>query len=313
MIAGRFRIVCAGEAMVEISPRGGGWDVGHGGDTINQALHLVRFGHDVAYLTVLGCDPFAGPMRAAWGREGMDTTLVLADPDRATGLYAISIDAHGERRFSYWRADSAARQLFANPGITSALHDAEQAEVLVYSLISLAILPEEGRDALLGLARAIRARGGKVAFDGNYRARLWQSPDEARLWRDWAARVADFGFPTIEDEEQIAGGALQPEEIAASWRDAGCGEVVVKLGAQGCLLPDGTTVPPHANLRPVDTSGAGDAFGSAYLSCRLRGGSAEDAARAGHELAAWVMMRGGAIPPRDHAAPYSLSSTASPE
>ena len=90
--------------------RNGHHIVGHGGDTINQALHLVRFGHDVAYLTVLGTDPFAGPMRAAWGREGMDTSLVLTDPDRATGLYAISIDAHGERRFSYWRSDSAARR-----------------------------------------------------------------------------------------------------------------------------------------------------------------------------------------------------------
>ncbi len=313
MIGAHFRVVCVGEAMVEISPRGGGWEVGHGGDTINQALHLVRFGHDVAYLTVLGSDPFAGPMRAAWAREGMDTSLVLTDPKRTTGLYAISIDAHGERQFSYWRSDSAARRLFANPAIAAAARDVEQADVLVYSLISLAILPEDGREALLGLARAVRAAGGKVAFDGNYRPRLWQSADEACLWRDWAAREADFGFPTLEDEEQIAGRALRPEDIAGTWREAGCGEVVVKLGAQGCLLPDGTAAPPLANLRPADTSGAGDAFGSAYLSCRLRGGSPGQAAEAGHELAAWVMMRGGAIPPRDHAAPYSFNSTALPE
>lgn len=313
MIGGRFRIVCVGEAMVEISPRGGGWDVGHGGDTINQALHLVRFGHDVAYLSVLGCDPFAGPMRAAWGREGMDTSLVLSDPERATGLYAISIDAHGERQFSYWRSDSAARRLFSHPDSVEAAAKAAQADVLVYSLISLAILPEDGREALLGLARAVRARGGKVAFDGNYRPRLWQNADEARLWRDWAAREADFGFPTLEDEQLMAGGTVESAATAAAWRDAGCGEVVVKLGAQGCALPDGTVVPPRANLQPVDTSGTGDAFGAAYLSCRLRGGSAEEAALAGHELAAWVMMRGGAIPPRDHAAPYSLSAAPLPE
>ena len=313
MIGGRFRIVCVGEAMVEISSRGGGWDVGHGGDTINQALHLVRFGHDVAYLTVLGCDPFAGPMRAAWGREGMDTSLVLTDPDRTTGLYAISIDAHGERQFSYWRSDSAARRLFSHPDSVDAAGKAARADVLAYSLISLAILPEDGREALLGLARAVRARGGKVAFDGNYRPRLWQSADEARLWRDWAAREADFGLPTLEDEEQIAGRTLRPEEVAQAWLDAGCGEVVVKLGAQGCLLPDTTIAPPLPGLRPVDTSGAGDAFDAAYLSCRLRQGSAEEAAAAGHELAAWVMMRSGAIPPRDHAAPYSLSSKALPE
>lgn len=313
MIGGRFRIVCVGEAMVELSSRSDGWQVGYGGDTINQALHLARFGHDVAYLTVLGCDPFAGPMRAAGGREGVDTSLVLTDPEGTTGLYAISIDAHGERQFSYWRSDSAARRLFCHPDSVRAAGEAAQADVLVYSLISLAILPEDGRDALLGLARAVRARGGKVAFDGNYRPRLWQNPAEARLWRDWAAREADFGFPTLEDEEQIAGGAVDPAAIAASWQEAGCSEVVVKLGAKGCLLPGGEIVPPRASLLPVDTSGAGDAFGAAYLSCRLRGGSPEEAAQAAHELAAWVMMRSGAIPPRDHAAPYSLSATALPE
>ena len=169
MIGGRFRIVCVGEAMVEISPRGGGWEVGHGGDTINQARHLVRFGHDVAYLTVLGCDPFAGPMRAAWGREGMDTSLVLSDPERTTGLYAISIDPHGERQFSYWRSDSAARRLFAHPGSVRAAATASQAEVLVYSLISLAVLPEEGREALLGLARA----EAKVVTTAKPSGRLW--------------------------------------------------------------------------------------------------------------------------------------------
>ena len=121
------------------------------------------------------------------------------------------------------------------------------------------------------------------------------------------------GFPTLEDEEQIAGESVDPTAIAETWRKAGCREVVVKLGAQGCLLPDGTPAPPRATLQPLDTSGAGDAFGAAYLSCRLRGGSPEDAAQAGHELAAWVMMRSGAIPPRDHAAPYSLSVTALPE
>lgn len=310
---GRFRIVCVGEAMVELSPRGGGWEVGHGGDTINQALHLARFGHDVAYLTVLGCDPFAGPMRAAWGREGLDTSLVLADPQRTTGLYAISIDTHGERQFSYWRSDSAARRLFNHPDCIQAAGEAAKAEVLVYSLISLAILPVEGREALLGLASAVRARGGKVAFDGNYRARLWHSAEEARQWRDRAARQADFGFPTLEDEEQIADGPLAPATVGATWREAGCREVVVKLGARGCALPDGEIAPPRAALLPVDTSGTGDAFGAAYLSCRLRGGSPEEAAQAGHELAAWVMMRSGAIPPRDHAAPYSLSTTASPE
>lgn len=303
MIAARLRIVCVGEAMVELAPHAGGWDVGYGGDTLNQALHLARFGYDVAYLTVLGSDPFAPRMQGAWAREGLDTSLLLKDERRTTGLYAISTDELGERHFSYWRSESAARTLFDHPQIGQAAARAAEADALVYSLISLAILPPDGREALIGLAREVRRRGGKVAFDGNYRPVLWESIEAAREWRDRAAAEADFGLPTIDDERALAG-AADADAVAAHWEGAGCGEVVVKLGGKGCRLPGGAVVPPATLLKPVDSSGAGDAFSAGYLAARLRGSSPEDAARRGHELAGWTVMRSGAIPPRDHAAPY---------
>jgi len=299
----RQRIVCVGEAMVELASRGPAWDVGYGGDTLNQAIHLVRFGYDVTYLTVLGSDPFAPRMTSAWGREGLDTSLVLRDEDRNTGLYSISIDERGERHFNYWRSESAARALFAHPRIGAALEAAAEADALVYSLISLAILPEVGREALLKLAGEIRRRGGKVAFDGNYRPRLWNDAATACRWRDRAAAEADFGFPTIDDERAMVGGE-DPEAAAAQWQRAGCAETIVKLGGAGCRLADGQVIPPEAQLHPVDSSGAGDAFSAGYLAARLRGDSPHKAARSGHDLAGWTLMRAGAIPALDHAAPY---------
>ena len=119
------------------------------------------------------------------------------------------------------------------------------------------------------------------------------------------AGEADFGFPTIDDERDMSG-IDDPEAVAAIWSGAGCGEVIVKLGAKGCRLPDGTIMPPAVTLTPVDSSGAGDAFGAGYLAHRLRSASPEDAARRAHELAGWTVMRSGALPQRDHAAPYSL-------
>jgi 2-dehydro-3-deoxygluconokinase len=289
--------------MVELTQHGERWEVRYGGDTLNTALHLARLGHDVAYLTALGGDPFAGTMRAHWASEGMDLSLVLTVPDRRTGLYAISTDAQGERHFSYWRGESAARALFAAPDIGGALARAREADLLFFSLISLAILPEEGRERLLALAAEVRARGGRVAFDGNYRPPLWESPEAARRWRDRAAGMADFGFPSLDDETRLGltGGA---SAVRDHWRRCRCGEVVIKLGAKGVMLPDGTIAPPPAELQPLDTSGAGDAFDAGYLAARLRGASAEQAAQAGQRLAGWTVMRHGAIPPRDPAAPY---------
>jgi 2-dehydro-3-deoxygluconokinase len=291
------RIVVIGEAMLELSRRGEGWQMGYGGDTLNTAIHLARAGHDVAYLTALGDDALSGDLRTKWEAEGLDCSMMLTHPSRQPGLYAISTDTSGERSFTYWRDASAAREMFALPGMAEALKQAEQADLIAFSLITLAILPPEGRSELLALARRVRERGGKVAFDGNYRPRLWPSAAEARAARDAAIACADIGLPTLEDERALSGD-VSADAVAAHWQGLGCAEVIVKLGARGCRLPDGGTVPPPQTLAPVDTSGAGDAFNAGYLSARLNGASAEDAALAGHALASWTIMRPGAIPAR---------------
>jgi 2-dehydro-3-deoxygluconokinase len=292
------RIVCVGEGMLELSPAGENWKLGYAGDTLNTAIHLARAGQEVAYFSALGADAFSSQLRDRMVAEGLDTSPVLAHPTRQAGLYAIDVDEAGERSFTYWRDSSAARQMFDLAGTGEAIEVAGTADLLCFSLISLAILPPAGRDSLLGLARQIRNRGGRVAFDGNYRPRLWTSTDDAIASRDAAIACADFGFPTIEDEAALPG-ETSADDVAAHWQALGCGETIVKLGAQGCRISDGTIVPPPEALRPVDTSGAGDAFNAGYLSARLQGASEEQAAVAGHLTAAWTIMRPGAIPPRD--------------
>ncbi len=301
----RARVVCLGEAMVELSSRQGRWDVHYGGDTLNTALHLTRLGFDVAYFTALGCDPFAGHMRHAWGREGMDVSLLLTDPARTTGLYCIDTDEHGERHFSYWRGESAARRMFSLSGVDQATDAVANADLFFFSLISLAILPEEGREAVLDLARKVRGRGGKVAFDSNYRPRLWERADIARVWRDRAASVADFGLPSFDDERALGNGAETPEMVRDHWLTWGCQEAIVKMGAAGVMLPDGTVAEPEVQYPALDTSGAGDAFDAGYLGGRLRTLPPDHAAACGQRLAGWTVMRHGAIPERDHSAPYA--------
>jgi 2-dehydro-3-deoxygluconokinase len=298
-----MRVVVLGEGMLELSQHGGGWQLGYGGDTLNTAIHLSRLGDDVAFVTALGSDPFSEELRAGWASEGLDLGLILTDPTRQPGLYAIRTDPQGERSFSYWRNDSAARGLFALDGVEAVLAAAEQADLFCYSLITLAILPPAAREALFAVCARVRRRGGRVAFDGNFRTRLWASLDEARSARDAAIACADIGLPTLEDEIALSG-AEDADAVAAHWNRLGAAETIVKLGAEGCRLPDGRIVAPPARLEPVDTSGAGDAFNAGYLHARLAGAGLEDAALAGHRLAGWVITRPGAIPAPTSEAPY---------
>jgi 2-dehydro-3-deoxygluconokinase len=303
-------IAILGEAMLEVhtSDRGPG-GVAFGGDTLNTAVHLARLGHEVAYVTALGQDRLSNTLVSAWRAEGIDTRFVLRHPERQPGIYAVSVDATGERSFLYWREQSAARSLFDLPDITAACDAVAGADLFYFSLVSLAILPNAARQRLLELAGAARARGGKVAYDSNYRPRLWEDRETACSWSQRAMALATIGLPTADDERSMHDADWTDAGIAERWRAAGVAEVAVKAGSAGCVLADGATTPRVVDCTGValqDSSGAGDAFNAGYLGARLNGDRPERAARAGHRLAAWVIERFGALPQADAGAPYAL-------
>jgi 2-dehydro-3-deoxygluconokinase len=311
-----MRIAVIGEGMLELSRDPAAqdrWRLGYGGDTLNTAIHLARLGFDVTFITALGPDRFSDKLRSDWRAEGLNVDHVLTDPRRLPGLYAIDTAADGERSFSYWRSDSAARALFALPGIEEALSAAARADLLYFSLITLAVLPDVARTRLYQLGVSVRANGGRVAFDSNFRPQLWASLESARTAAALAGTVADIALPTLTDEQAMQHGE-DPRTIADHWHRFGVPEVVVKLGAEGAFVSilegDRLRIPAREGLGIVDTSGAGDAFNAGYLGVRLLGGPPERAAQTGAELAAWVIQQPGAIPSPGEAEPYCKSTRA---
>lgn len=295
-------ICIAGEGMIELQGAGTTMRSGFGGDTLNTAIHLARYGFRVRFATALGDDPFSLDLLRAWQEEGIDTSLIRTIPGRMPGLYAIRLDEAGERDFFYWRGESAARGMLDGSGADEMIREGSDVSLFYYSLISLAILPAQGRERLFAWCDQVRAAGGLVAFDGNYRARLWADPRDAAEVRDRAIASADIGLPTLADEIAI-GEDRDPAAVAARWMQGGAGEVVVKLGAGGCFA-EGRIIRPARIVDPVDTSGAGDAFNAGYLAARLRGQAVGEAVLQGHQLAAWTIARPGAIPAMTDDAPY---------
>lgn len=291
------KFVAVGECMLELRSDGDSWQLGHAGDTFNTAVYLARLGEEVSFLTALGDDPFSSAMRTAWAAEGLHLDLVLTAPQRLPGLYAIRTDPDGERSFHYWRTQAAVRDLFRLPGCDAALERAASAQLLYISGITLALFGASDRAELKMLAERVRAGGGLVAFDPNYRPALWLAPEAAREAIADFSSVVTIALPTFEDEALLHGDR-DPHATHARWRAAGAGEIVIKLGARGCMLQDGRTVAPPVALQPIDTTGAGDAFNAGYLAARLRGSSALEAGSFANVLAGRVTRCSGAILPR---------------
>jgi len=137
-----------------------------------------------------------------------------------------------------------------------------------------------------------------VAFDGNYRSRLW-GPDPAQARRVYARMLAltDICLATADDEAALWGDV---DAVASHTRltAMGAGEVVVKCGPEGALVAPGLRIATDPNPAPIDTTAAGDSFNAAYLAARLSGRDPTEAAAAGNRLAGRVIAHPGALIPR---------------
>lgn len=304
-----MRAASIGECMIELAPRDGGlYALGFGGDTLNTAVYMARLGMRVDYLTAMGDDPYSERMIAAWAGEGVGVGKVRRLPGRLPGLHLIETDARGERRFYYWRDRAPARELFRLDDTPALLADIAGYELVYLSGISLSLYGDEGRAALIGALDETRRRGGRVAFDSNYRPRNWPDAAAARAAMAELMRRADIALLSFDDERALWGDA-SPADAARRAAALGPAEVVVKNGQEPAVLivsgAKPAAIAPEAQARPRDTTAAGDSFNAAYLAARRAGASPADAARAGHRLAAAVIRHPGAIIPRQ-AMPLSI-------
>jgi 2-dehydro-3-deoxygluconokinase len=294
-------LLSVGECMLELSGADGPdlWRMGIAGDTLNTAWYArARLGPDwqVDYLTRLGCDRFSDRILRFLQAGGIGTALITRDTDRMPGLYAIDLQ-DGERSFTYWRGQSAARRLADDEAHLS--HAFDGAAAIYLSGITLAILAPDRRRVVIDALAAARARGVLTAFDPNLRPRLWEDAAAMCACVTQAAGAAALCLPSLDDEV-AAFGDTGPAETAARYLRAGAGSVVVKTGGGPVVLADAfgsQVIDGLPRVTPVDTTGAGDSFNGGYLAARLSGLGEIEAIRSAHALAARVVLHPGALIP----------------
>ncbi|RJT22277.1 sugar kinase [Buttiauxella izardii] len=302
------KIAVIGECMIELSQKGAEVSRGFGGDTLNTSVYIARQVNaadlEVHYVTALGEDNFSQQMLDAWQQENVHTELTQRLEHRLPGLYYIETDSTGERTFYYWRNEAAARFWLESDQAQAICAELAQFDYLYLSGISLAILNAASREKLMALLTQCRANGCKVIFDNNYRPRLWASREETQRVYQQMLTCTDIAFLTLDDED-LLWGEKPVEEVIHRTQAAGVREVVIKRGADSCLVAiqgESTLEVPAVKLpkeKVIDTTAAGDSFSAGYLAVRLTGGSAEEAAKRGHLTASTVIQYRGAIIPKE--------------
>ncbi|MFK7894182.1 MAG: sugar kinase [Granulosicoccus sp.] len=304
----KLRIACIGEAMIELSSHADATDmakVAYAGDTLNTAVYLKRalnqrnIEAEVHYVTRVGQDRFSEQMLGMMREEHLQTELIEKDSHRLPGIYAISTDELGERRFSYWRNESAARLLF-QPRVSEALAALNEFQGIYWSAITLAILPANVRNELLHWLADYRRQPGRwVAFDSNYRPALWEDQSTAENAINNAWQQCDIALPSIDDEIALFDDESE-SDLIQRFKSYGITRGALKRGRTGPtnLFCDNPATRLRSLDSVVDSTAAGDSFNGAYLAALISGCDEQTALIAGHDCAIKVISHPGAIIPK---------------
>lgn len=268
------------------------------GDVFNTAVYLKRLFSDldVNLVTTVGQDHFSESMVQYFEDEKLGTKHVFRSEDKFPGLYAIKLDEKGERSFTYWRENSAARTVM-NDIDESVFEQLSQGDIFFFSGISLGVILPNDREKFWKMLIKLKTAGVKIAFDLNYRPKLWASANEAKEQFTLAFEAADILLPGVDDFAAIFG-LDTVENIIAYFEHFDYEELVIKNGEKNvfCLSSTGqeiVDVTPISNV--VDTTSAGDSFNGGYLGARMKGYSITDSVELANKTAGFVIQHHGAI------------------
>lgn len=261
-----------------------GYSLAVAGAEFNVATGSARLGHNTAYLTKLGDDPFGKLISRTLNENGIDNSLVIYSNERRTGFMLKSKVSKGDPEIFYFRAGSAASTLSEE--------DVEKIDFTKFSNIHLTgILPalsDSTRAAVKLMLKKAREANLFVSFDPNLRPQLWPSQEVMVSYINELASKADLVLPG-DGEGKILCGTTDAHEINKFYLGLGAKTVVTKCGPKGALISDGKTdtmVPGFIIDKVVDTVGAGDGFAAGTLTGLMEGLPIEKAVERGCAIGA---------------------------
>ena len=273
----QYDVVALGELLIDFAPNGVN-DAGYpvlsanpGGAPGNFLAALTRYGCKTAMIGKVGDDAFGRLLTETMKEAGIDTSGIRRDSRVFTTLAFVSLDASGNREFSFAR----------KPGADTCLQPGEVDENLlkgarVFHFGTLSLTDEPAASATRYAVELARKHGLLISVDPNLRKSLWEREDDARYAIEWSLHQADI--VKISDEEIKWMWGISPEAGAEKLlAEYGVSLVYATLGPEGCYAAAGkhrVKVPGPAGIRPVDTTGAGDIFGGSAVTMLLEAGKA---------------------------------------
>ena len=264
-----YDVIALGELLIDVAPystNAAGYPVlsaNPGGAPGNFLAALTKYGCKTAMIGKVGDDTFGRMLVKTLQEAGVDPHGIVVDPDVFTTLAFVSLDASGNRDFSFAR----------KPGADTCLTPDEVDETLiadtkVFHFGTLSLTDEPVSSATRHAIGLAKSHGVLISLDPNLRKPLWKREEDARAAIEWSLKQADIVKISDEEIEWLWG--ISPEEGAEKLLHAyGVSLVYATLGPKGCYAATKqhhVTVKSPSGIHVVDTTGAGDIFGGSAMS-----------------------------------------------
>jgi len=258
-----------------------------GGSSANMAVGLSRLGVKAAMIACVGADPLGDYLVEYLRQERVDTRFVQSKPGVLSSLSLTEISPPDRFPQVFYRERPADTALEVGGRERELI---QSARFFVTNGTSLCASP--ARESTFRALEWARAAGVQVAFDVDYRASSWPSPEVAGLYARLALPMVDILIAN-PDECRMVAGAGDVDSAVRQLRALGVPLVVAKLGPEGVRAVSAaeSVFEPALPVAVLSTIGAGDGFASGFLYGLLRNAPLSAAVRYGNAAAAIVCSR----------------------
>lgn len=242
---------------------GGTFLMNAGGKGANQAVAAARLGGNVIFIAKTGNDIFGEQAVQLFKDEGIDTGYIMTDPENASGIALITVDANGENC------------IVVASGANAALKpaDLKKAEQVIRNAALI----------LMQLEIPIETVAYVISIAAKNNVKVVLNPAPACVLPDELLRRVSIITPNETEAELLAGikitGKESAEEAARVLAAKGIETVIITMGAEGALLLYDNNINffPAPVCNAVDTTAAGDVFNGALAVAIAEGKNMLDA------------------------------------
>jgi len=264
-----MKILCIGEALIDMIciDKGKSLSDGQnflkkaGGAPTNVAAAIAALGGSVELAAKVGADPFGRHLIDVMQSFGVATKWVLKDEHYFTTFAFVSLMDDGERDFYFNRG--ADGQLSRQE-----VEDINLEEFLIVHFGSATgFLPGPLQAAYQALMHKSLQKNIFISFDPNYRHLLFKNNKKSFIDQSWNFLTSCHFFKLSDEEAMLITGKLTIKDAAEVLLQKTKAVFAITLGKEGTMLGYGnsTEIIQSIQVKPVDTTGAGDAFVGAVL------------------------------------------------